>query len=150
MATAIAVVVGPIVACSSDSGSREAFCAEVVTVPSLETVLAGFAERDPQTRERRLGEAGAAYAELREASPDEIDGPVGQVVDLVEDLLETVTEHGDDPEVVADELRSSMGDHEGVQDAAIEVVAYAAEQCDVALDPAVGAVAPDGADDTEG
>lgn len=133
----IAVVVGPSLACTSDGGSREAFCAGVVAVPTLETVVAGFAEADPQTRDRRLSQAGTAYAELRAASPDEIDGAVGRVVDLVEDLLETVAEHGDDPEVVVEELRASMADHEGVQGAATEVVTYAAEQCDVALDPAV-------------
>lgn len=132
------------VACTSDSGSREAFCAEVVTVPDLETVLTGFADTDPQTRDRRLREAGAAYEELRAASPGEIDGPVGRVVDLVEDLLETVGEHGDDPEVVIDELRSAMGDHEGVEVAAAEVVAYAAEQCDVALDPSIDVDEPAG------
>ncbi|CAN5159704.1 hypothetical protein BH20ACT3_BH20ACT3_10590 [soil metagenome] len=127
--------------CSSDSGSQEAFCEQLPRVPALQTVITGFADADPEQLNRGLDEAAEAYDELRRAAPDDIDDTVDTVADLVDAVLETVSENAADPEQVSAELRAVTARHPGAQAATQEVVTYAAERCEVDLDLPV---APEG------
>lgn len=122
-------------ACSSESGSVEAFCEAVVDVPPLATVVSGFAETYPAEVSSRLSDAESAYADLRDSAPGDIDDEVDRVVDLAEEVMDAVREHSEDRDAATDRIRSSMADHPDAEEASAAVVAYAAEHCDVDLDP---------------
>lgn len=122
-------------ACTSESGSVEAFCEAVADIPPLATVVTGFAETHPAEMESRLVEAEAAYAELRAAAPGEIDSEVDQVVDLADEIMAAVREHSEDRDAAADRIRGSIADHPEAQEASAAVVAYASEHCGLTLDP---------------
>ena len=57
------------------------------------------------------------------------------MVDLVDAILDAVEADVEDPEKVADELRKAVREHPGAADASTRVVAYAADRCDVQLNP---------------
>jgi hypothetical protein len=120
--------------CSKDEGSQEAFCAQVAKVPSLEATLSRFSEVDADVLADRIEKARAAYHDLEDAAPGQIDGETAAVVDLVDAVLDAVLEHPDDPEQAAAQLREAMDDHAGVDDDRAAVAAYAADECGVTLD----------------
>jgi hypothetical protein len=127
------------VACTDEGGSDEAFCEQVGRVPSLESVLARFDEAEPTTLADGIAKARAAYRDLADAAPTEIDGQADAVVALVEEVLDAVEAHPDDPAEAAAAVRSALADHEGVAADRDELVAYAEATCDVVLDaPVVG------------
>ncbi|HEX2575119.1 MAG TPA: hypothetical protein VHK88_02150 [Aquihabitans sp.] len=124
-------------ACTDDVGSEEAFCDRVATVPPLATLLTGFDDADPAELSRRLDSASSAYDDLRDAAPQEIRDDVGEVVRLVQAVIDAVEADADDPEAAADRLRAAMADHRGGEAAALEVAAYASDRCGVELNPTV-------------
>jgi hypothetical protein len=140
---AAGLVAASALGCTSDDRTEEAFCARLSEVPALEAVVAGSDDTDPAQLDRRLRDAADAYGELLRSAPDDVDDSVSTVVDLVDAVLSTVSEHGANPERVTDELRAVTARHPGVEAASQEVVAYAAEHCDLDLAPPV-APAPTG------
>jgi hypothetical protein len=133
-AAALLLASGGLAACSDDAGSPEAFCAQVEQVPSLESVLSRFSEADPDLLADRIAKARAAYDELAEAAPAEIEDETDQVVALVDAILDAVEEHPDDPAKASAQLRTAMADHEGVEADRAKVADYAQATCDVQLD----------------
>lgn len=130
------ISLGP-AACTDDSGSEEAFCSQVIEVPTMGVLLAGFDEADPVELERRLDVGMAAYESLRDEAPEEIRGRVGEVVDLVTDMIDAVRANPDDAEALAAEVRTAVAEHPDAEKAATEVDAYARITCEVELTPAV-------------
>ena len=120
--------------CTGDGGSTEAFCDKVDEVPSIEAVLSRFSEVDADVLADKVEKARAAYHELEDAAPGEIDGETAAVVSLVDDIFDAVIEHPDDPEEAAAQLRAAMDEHEGVDDDRAAVTAFAADECGVTLD----------------
>lgn len=132
---ALLAVVAP--ACADDGGSAEAFCEEVRQVPSLESVVSRFSEAEPTNLADRIAKAREAYQRMADAAPSDIDGQADAVVALVDEVLDAVEAHPDDPEAAAAAVRTAMADHEGVAEDRAEMVAYAEAECDVVLDPPV-------------
>ncbi|CAN5408917.1 hypothetical protein BH10ACT1_BH10ACT1_18720 [soil metagenome] len=132
-----ALALGSVAACSKDSGSEAEFCREVKEIPTLDSVVAGFADTEPSALDARLDDASAAYAALRRSAPDDIADSVDEVTDLVDAVIDAVRSHPDDPEAAAAQLRTAVEDHPGGAAASEQVVAYASEHCQVELDPSV-------------
>jgi hypothetical protein len=137
LAAALTITLGP-TACSGDDGSVEAFCAEIEALPSLESVLSRFSEADPQQLADSIDRARASYEDLASAAPSEIRDETEAVVALVDDVLDAVERHPDDPKAAADALRSTMDDHPDVEQARTAVASYAEAECEVELDPTLG------------
>ncbi len=137
VATAIALG-GGAASCSDDDGSAEDFCAQITGLPALESVLSRFSEADPEQLADSIARARRAYRDLEAAAPGEIRSETATVVDLVDDILDAVDRHPDDPQAAADELRSAMDEHPDVEPARAAVAAYAEAECDVELDPTLG------------
>ncbi len=132
---AVALSVGQ-AACSDDGGADEAaFCRQVQELPPLEMVIDGFTETDATELGRRLDDASDAYTGLRDVAPEEIRGSVDEVVELVLAILGAVEANPDDPEAASDELRTAVVEHPDAAAASKRVVDYAADRCDVTLDP---------------
>lgn len=139
MAVTVAALALGLVGCSEDGGSEKAFCRQVKELPPLDSAISGFSDADPTELAKRLDATAASYAELRDAAPKEIRGSVGEVVDLVDAVIGAVQSHPNDPEAAADELRSAVAEHPDAPQASTRVVDYAADQCDVALNPTLDA-----------
>lgn len=138
LALVLALVAGGasgLTACGDDSGSEEAFCRQVTDLPPLDAAIDDFSEADATELGRRLSSTAEAYDALRDAAPDDIRGSVDEVVDLVDAILDAVEADAEDPEKVADALRDAVLEHPGAADASTRVVAYAADRCDVQLNP---------------
>lgn len=120
-------------ACTDDGGSDEAFCRELATAPSLDTVLTGYTAADEHDLTNRLDDATDAYAEVRAAAPSDIRGETGDVVDLVDEVLDAVRDHHDDPEAVAARLRGAVEEHPEAAEASAAMVEWAAEHCKLDL-----------------
>ena len=123
-------------ACSKEGGSQEAFCRDLRKVPTLESVVADYADSDPDELQHRLDEARDAFDQLRSSAPEEIDGDVDEMVALVDDVLDAVERHRDDPDAVAKDLRTAMKGRLGAAKASLRVAAYGATKCNVTLNPA--------------
>lgn len=121
-------------ACTDESGSAKAFCAQVKEVPALESVLARFSEVDADLLADRIDKARAEYDALAEAAPDAIDEETDQVVSLVNDILDAVEQHPTDPAKASAQLRKAVAEHQGIDDDRAKVAAYAQQRCDVQLD----------------
>ena len=131
-----ALAVASLVGCSKESGSQESFCADLRKVPTLESVVADYADADPDELATRLDEAEAAFEQLRDSAPEEIDADVDAMVDLVVEILDTVRDHQEDPDAVANDLRDAMKGRLGAAKSSLRVAAYGATKCDVTLNPA--------------
>ena len=134
---AIVVLLFGAAGCSRDHGSKEAFCKEIKRVPSLDTVVEGFADADPQELAARLHAANASYAALHDAAPKQIRSQVGEVQGLADVVTAAVEDHHDDPEAAAAEIRKAMASHKGAKAATVAVAAYAKANCDVDLNPSL-------------
>ena len=95
--TATLLLTGAVAGCTDDSGSTEAFCAQVKQVPALESVLSRFSEADRDVLADRIEKARTAYEELAETAPKAIADETDQIVSLVEAILDAVEEHPTDP-----------------------------------------------------
>lgn len=135
-AAAASLLVGG-AACTRDQGSDEAFCKEVRRTPTLESVVSGFADADPEELATRLDAARDAFERLRRSAPDAIRGDVGSVVDLAGEVITAVEDHHDDPEAVAAQVRKAVDRHDDAAKASTKVVAYAKKTCGVDLNPVV-------------
>ncbi len=131
--------------CTDDGGaSAEAFCRELATAPSLDTVLTGYTAADEHDLADRLDDASDAYADVRDAAPSDIRDETGAVVDLVDEVLGAVRDHHDDPEAVATRLRAAVAEHPDAQDASTTLVEWAAERCELDLGSPLGPGGPEG------
>ena len=77
LAAATLLVAGA--SCTRDKGSDEAFCKEIRRTPTLESVVTGFAEADPEELATRLDAARDDYGRLRSSAPSgvrsDVDAP---------------------------------------------------------------------------
>lgn len=131
---AAAVLAASSAGCSKDSGSKEAFCAQVKRVPALESVLARFSEADQDVLADRIAKARDAYDQLADAAPSTIDDETDQVVSLVDDILDAVEQNPTDPAKASAQLRTAMAAHKGIDEDRAKVASYAEAQCGVKLD----------------
>src|SRR5690606_35392024 len=67
------------------------------------------------------------------AAPSGIRDETGDVVDLVDEVLDAVRDHHDDPEAVAARLRSAVEEHPEAAEASASMVDWAAEHCQLDL-----------------
>lgn len=132
--TATLLLTGAVAGCTDDSGSTEAFCAQVKQVPALESVLSRFSEADRDVLADRIEKARTAYEELAETAPKAIADETDQIVSLVEAILDAVEEHPTDPAKASAQLRRAMADHKGVDADRAKVAAFAQDECGVQLD----------------
>lgn len=139
----LTVLASAIAGCTDDGGSEDAFCREVRSLPPLDSVINGFSEADPGQLETRLTRASSAYEDLRAAAPSEIRGSVGDMVDLVDAVLDAVEANRDDPEAAVDALRTAVVENPDAPLASRRVVDYAADSCDVVLNPTLDAETTD-------
>ena len=137
-----AVLATAAAACTNDPGSVDSFCHEVQTMPSLEAALTRFSETDPAELAERIDQARAAYEDLAEAAPSEIDAETDDVVEVVDEVLTAVEDHPTDPAAAADQLRDAMADHPDAAASQAAVSEFAKTECDVTLDPTL----PEGGD----
>ena len=146
-ALALAFAAVAMSSCTDDGGATEDFCAEVQSLPSLESVLSRFSDADPDVLAERIDQAREAYHDLADAAPTEVAAATEDVVDLVDAILDAVADHPEDPAAAADQLRAAVAEHPEVETSRAEVAAFAEGRCDVELDPTLSgseADAPDG------
>ena len=136
VATSLVLVVSAsgLAGCSDDEGDPAAFCAGVQEVQSIESLIgAAPAEQDPATSLRAAGER---LRDLSGDAPDEVASDVRRLADAVETLAEAAA----DPDIgVA--ARLGELDREALVEAAMDVEAYAREECGVDLGGSTTSVA---------
>lgn len=137
MAIAAALALGALagVGCSRDAGSAEDFCRQVRVAPSLESELSRYF--DGRSDADRLAQVRRAYDDLAEAAPDAIRDDAAAVRDLVDEVIGAARAHPDDRAKAADQVRAAMARHRDAIGSSAALTAYAAERCDVRLDPSV-------------
>ena len=132
----VACALAGLAGCSKEAGSEKAFCTDLRKVPTLESVVADYADTDPEELTARIDEAEQAFEQLRTSAPAEIDSDVDAMVDLVDDVLAAVRTNQEDPDTVAKNLREAMRGQLGAAKSSLRVAAYGATKCNVTLNPA--------------
>src|SRR4051794_31672671 len=94
-------------ACSTSSGSKEKFCAELPKTGDVMGILGGFDTDDSAALEKRFDEGLAKFRALEKASPREIRSDVADLADAVQNLLTVVRKHPDDLAAIRKELAGS-------------------------------------------
>ena len=123
--------------CTKEQGSEKAFCREVANAPTIDSVVSGFTDADQGELDKRLADAAEAYDDIAKAAPGEIRGDVDTVVRLVDAVIDAVKDHSEDPEVVAEQVRNAVVDNPGSIKAAASIAIYAANNCNLELNPTV-------------
>lgn len=123
-------------ACAQDRGSPAAFCREARRVPDLSATLSGFSDADPAELKNRLATIRQAYGRLEQAAPGRLRGDTEVVVALVDDIIEAVRAHPNDPDAVVTQTRRSVAQRSDATEAARTVAAYASRACNLELYPA--------------
>ncbi|CAN5680020.1 hypothetical protein BH20ACT2_BH20ACT2_19370 [soil metagenome] len=144
-ARALAAVVAAVVlamGCSGGGGSEEAFCAALPDVPPLSLVLDQLEALDREETQGALATTLERYAELDDAAPDEIDGDVATVTDLVTEIADALAVDAEDPVTAAERLTTIDPATDEVGAAADRIAVYASERCDIDLNPTTTSVAP--------
>ena len=126
-------------ACTRDKASQGSFCEELRQVPTLASVISGFADQDLSQLESRLDETMDQFEDLRASAPDEIGSDVDRTVDLVEAVVEAVRANHSDPDAAAAQVRAVVADHPEAETSSRAVTDYAREQCRIELNPTVPA-----------
>lgn len=144
-AAAIAVVF--LGGCTDDEPTAASFCDELGQAPSLAAVLTGFADQDPTQLQRQLDDAEAQYDDLRDTAPDVIAPDVDRTVELVDAVIAAVRADRDDPAAAAAAIRDVVDDHPDATTSGLAVADYAREQCEVELNPDLGAAEDPGSGD---
>jgi hypothetical protein len=137
LAIAAAVVLGALAAagCTHDQGSATEFCRQVRVAPSLESELSRYF--DGRSDADRLAQVRGAYDDLADAAPSAIRDDADEVRDLVHEVIDAARAHPDDRAKAADRVRAAMARHREAIGSSAALTAYAAERCDVRLDPSV-------------
>jgi hypothetical protein len=120
-------------ACSKDHGSQEKFCAALPATPDLSALLQDLGSTDPAKLEDRLSEGADQFHRLAKSAPDEIRSDVDRVTETVDEILDMVRGHLDDPGGLRAELASRKSHLLAVGPAAQRVVDYAADTCGIDL-----------------
>jgi len=137
-AVGIIVMVGSVSACTADeSASSTDFCSALRRVPSLASVLSGFADQQPGQLTRALDDAETAFEHLGEAAPEEIAPDVTAVVDLVRAVIDAVRTNPSDPDEAAAAVRAAVKEHDRAVTSSLAVADYARTKCHVELNPTV-------------
>jgi len=130
-------------ACSRQGGSKATFCELIADVDDLFMLLQDFDATPPDELDQRFEESVAEYRSLERAAPREIKPDVAELGNVVEDILETVQQNGDDRVAIATELSDVQKRHPGAAAAAVRIIAFTDEECGIKLqggppDPATG------------
>jgi hypothetical protein len=119
--------------CSKDHGSQQKFCAELPATPDLSSLLANLGSASPATLEQQLSDGSDQFHELAKAAPDQVKADAERVRDTVDEILDAVRDHLDDPKGLRAELAAKKAHLLAVGPAAQRVVDYAADACGVEL-----------------
>lgn len=134
---------GILVAGSRDGGgSEEAFCAALPDVPPLGSVLDQLESQDRDAAQGSLAATVERYEELDDAAPSEINGDVATVVALVTEIADALAVDAEDPVTAGERLAAIDPDTEEVAESAERIATYAAERCDIVLNPATTVLVP--------
>ena len=137
-AVGVIVLIGSVSACTADeSASSTDFCSALRRVPSLASVLSGFADQQPGQLTRALDDAETAFEHLGEAAPEEIAPDVTAVVDLVRAVIDAVRSNPSDPDKAAAAVRGAVKEHDRAVTSSLAVADYARTKCHVELNPTV-------------
>jgi hypothetical protein len=131
----IALVVMLVVAaaCSSDAGSKEAFCEQLPKTADLLSLMSQVETSDPAALRQAFDEGLADFRALERAAPRELRSDVGAVADAAERLADAIERNAGDPAALAEELQRNKDEYIGVQRPALEVARYAQEECGIDL-----------------
>lgn len=124
-------------ACGSDDGDSQSFCAALRSAPTLESVVSGFTGLDGAELTRRLDRAANAYDNVERTAPAEVDDEVTTVVAVVDAVIEAVRANPDDRAAAVAAVRAAIREHPDLQASADTISTYAADTCDLDLNPGV-------------
>jgi hypothetical protein len=135
LVVSVAVLGAATTACSQDHRSKERFCAALPTTPDLSTLLDDLDTAEPREVETRLEKGADRFRMLADAAPPAISDDVDRVADTVEDVLQVVEQHLDDPDGLRAALVRKKAALLAAGAPAQRVVDYAREECGVDLGP---------------
>lgn len=133
----VAVAALALVGCGSDDGDDQSFCAALRSAPTLESVVSGFTALDGPELTRRLDRAASAYDNVERTAPGEVDDEVTTVVTVVDAVIEAVRDNPEDRAAAVAAVRATLRDHPDLEPAAQAISTYAADTCDLDLNPGV-------------
>lgn len=120
--------------CSRQQGDQESFCELAPEVDDLFALLNGYEQADPEALDRRFDAGLQRFRALERAAPREIKPDVGELVDIVEEVLEAVRSNRNDRSAIAADLQNLQADHPGAAASALRVIEYVNENCGVELE----------------
>ena len=120
-------------ACSKDHGSQEKFCAQLPKTPDLTSLLQQLGTASPAQLEKQLSDGSDQFHELAKDAPSKIKPDTERVRDTVDEILDAVRAHIDDPKALRAELAARKAHLLAVGPAAQRVVDYAADSCGIDL-----------------
>jgi hypothetical protein len=120
-------------ACSKDHGSQERFCAQLPNTPDLSSLLQQLGTASPSQLEKQLSDGSDQFHELAKDAPKQIKADTERVRDTVDEILDAVRAHIDDPKALRAELAARKAHLLAVGPAAQRVVDYAADACGIEL-----------------
>ena len=130
---ALVAIAATTVGCARAKGSKEAFCDQLQETPALTTALAGYALGGTETYVDQLKEARAAFGDLQKAAPRSIRADVGQIGEVVDDVVTAIEENPGNPGAVAAQLRIQMMSSASAAKAALKVSNFAVKECGVSI-----------------
>jgi hypothetical protein len=129
----LAIVGAAASGCSKDHGSQEKFCAELPATPDLSSLLDDLGSASPTQLEQQLSDGSDQFHRLAKAAPSQIKADAERVRDTVDEILDAVRDHLDDPKGLRTELAAKKAHLLAVGPAAQRVVDYAADACGIEL-----------------
>lgn len=127
----VVAALAPLAACrDDDQGSAEELCAALAEADGLGAVFADFDPTDPDGALERLRTARVELGELHTAAPSEARDALQVEIDYVQDLIDGLADVPEgDATAAAAVVQATTAAHPGVQAAADELEAFAAESC---------------------
>ena len=132
-AIAVAALVAVCSACSSDTGSKEAFCEQLPETADLFSLIGEVEASDPTALRQRFDEGLTEFRALERAAPRELRADVGTVADAAERVLDAVERNAGDQAALAAELQRDRDQFVGAAKSALEVEKYAKDECNLDL-----------------
>ena len=130
--TALAVLAASS-ACSSDAGSKEAFCEQLPDTADLFSLVSQIDTSDPTALRQDFDEGLAEFRALERAAPRELRADVGTVADAAERVLDAVERNLGDQAALAAELQRDRDEYLGAAKSALKVQDYARDECNIDL-----------------
>ena len=127
----MAFAIGLLTPACTDEGSAAALCEELANTEGIASTFQGFDPTDPEVALDQLRTARVTLGNLLDDAPDEVRDDLQVEIDYVQALVDALEDvaPGDAGESAL-RIQAVTEVHEGVDEAAATLAAYADEECD--------------------